>query len=99
MVHECLWRVRARHAVPLLPEKSENEQRERNGAKHRRWRRVFTQAQSSFSRAAYRRTPVLLKCAFALGRRLGPGLEVQVVFQGRTCTFGHWLGKTSASGG
>ena len=29
---------------------------------------------------------VLLK-AFARGRRLGPGLEVQVVFQGRTCTF------------
>jgi hypothetical protein len=27
------------------------------------------------------------KGAFALGRRLGPGLEVQVVFQGRTCTF------------
>jgi hypothetical protein len=25
--------------------------------------------------------------AFALRRKLGPGLEVQVMFQGRTCTF------------
>ncbi len=34
--------------------------------------------------------PVLLGLcylAFALGRKLGPGLEVQVVFQGRTCTY------------
>ena len=42
-------------------------------------------AQSSFSRAAYRRT--LCYLAFASWRRLGPGLKVQVVFQGRTCTF------------
>ncbi len=30
---------------------------------------------------------MLLKGAFALGRRLSPGLKVQLVFQGRTCTF------------
>jgi hypothetical protein len=31
--------------------------------------------------------PVLLKGVFALGRKLSPGLKVQVMFQGRTCTF------------
>src|ERR1700749_884719 len=35
------------------------------------------------------------KGAFALGRRLGPGLEVQVVFQAGTCTFALAVGKFS----
>ena len=38
-------------------------------------------------RAAYRRTPVLLKGVFAFRRKLSPGLKVQVMFQTRTCTF------------
>jgi hypothetical protein len=97
MVRRCLWRVRARHAVPLLPEKSENEQRERNGAKHRRWGRVFTLAQSSFSRAAYRRTPVLLKTLSPLGEGLVLGWRYRWCSR-LTPVLLHWLWKTSASG-
>ena len=40
---------------------------------------VPTQAQAGL--------PVLLKGVFALGRKLSPGLKVQVMFQGRTYTF------------
>src|SRR5580704_16208668 len=39
------------------------------------------------AKGAQARVPVPLKVAFAVRRKLGPGLEVQVVFQGRTCTF------------
>jgi len=86
-----------RHAVPLLPEKSENEERERDGAKHRRWRRVLTQAQSSFSRAAYRRTPVLLKALSPLGEGLVLGWRYRWCSRGAPVLL-HWLWKTSASG-
>src|ERR1700747_1419065 len=98
MVHECLWRIRARHAVPLLPEKSENEQRESamepsigDGGAFLRWHSRHFHEPPIGGRLC------LLKAPLALGEGLVLGWRYRWCSRGAPVLL-HWLWKTSASG-